>query len=212
MLSTPPQLWLGSAVLALSGLAALPAVQAQQLSAVDARAIWPERSLSACRTAQAEAADACLLRTMQKSGARPQAIAAAKALAAAGNPGFISAWRPLGKAGLATVSYPFRANTNQGSLLVGSDGAAVDIDADSLRDADRATETWRAFAAAHPNSLPFAPATLLGTTSSGDGGHSLLFSTPLKTCHACATDGNLLVSYSIDKAGVVRNRQLLAIK
>ncbi|MFZ4877604.1 hypothetical protein ACL9RI_21200 [Janthinobacterium sp. Mn2066] len=212
MPSSSPRPWLGSAVLALSGLAALPAVQAQQLNAVDARAAWPERSLSACRTAQAEAADACLLRTMQKSGARPQAIAAAKALAASGNPGFISAWRPLGKAGLATVTYPFRANTNQGSLLVGSDGAAVDIDAEPLRDADRATETWRTFAAAHPESLPFAPATLVGTTSSGDGGHSLLFSTPLKTCHACAADGSLLVSYSIDKAGIVRARQLLAIK
>src|SRR5450830_870139 len=139
---SPPRPWLGSAVLALSGLVALPAVQAQQLSAVDARAIWPERSLSACRTAQAEAVDACLLRTMQKGGARPQAIAAAKALAASGNPGFISAWRPVGKASIATVTYPFRANTNQGSLLVGSDGVAVDIDADLLSDADRATDTW----------------------------------------------------------------------
>lgn len=209
---SPPRPWLGSAVLALSGLAALPAVQAQQLSAVDARAIWPERSLSACRTTQAEAVDACLLRTMQKGGARPQAIAAAKALAASGNPGFISAWRPVGKAGIATVTYPFRANTNEGSLLVGSDGAAVDIDADPLRDADRATDTWRTFAAAHPDALPFAPATLVGTTSSGDGGHRLLFSTPLKTCHACATDGSLLVSYEIDKAGVVRSRKLLAIR
>ena len=212
MLVSSPRLWLGPAVLALSGLTALPAAQAQQLSAVDARAVWPERPLSACRTTQAEPVDACLLRTMQKSGARPQAISAAKGLAAAGNPGFISAWRPLGKAGLATVTYPFRANTNQGSLLVGSDGAAVDIDANPLRDADRSTDTWRTFASAHPDSLPFAPATLVGTTSSGDGGHSLLFSTPLKTCHACATDGSLLVSYSIDKASIVRDRQILAIK
>lgn len=206
------RLWSGSAVLALSGLATLPLAQAQQFSQFDARAIWPERSLSACRTAQAETADACLLRTMQKHGARPQAIAAAKALAAAGNPGFISAWRPVGKAGIATVTYPFRANTNEGSLLVGSDGTAVDVDADLLRDADRSTDTWRTFASTHPESLPFAPATLVGTTGNGDGGHSLLFSTPLKTCHACATDGSLLVSYSIDKAGVVASRKLLAIK
>ncbi|MBB5368350.1 MULTISPECIES: hypothetical protein [unclassified Janthinobacterium] len=212
MLSIPPRLWLGPAILALSGLTALPAVQAQQPSAVDARAIWPERSLSACRTAQAEAVDTCLLRTMQKSGARPQAIAAAKGLVAAGNPGFISAWRPLGKAGLATVTYPFRANTNQGSLLVSSDGTAVDIDWELLRDEDRATDTWRTFASAHPDSLPFAPASFVGTTDSEDGGHSLLFSTPLKSCHACATDGSLLVSYEIDKEGVVRSRKLLAIK
>jgi hypothetical protein len=212
MLCSPPRPWLGPAILALSGLTALPAVQAQQPNAVDARAVWPERSLSACRTTQAEAVDTCLLRTMQKSGARPQAMAAAKGLVAAGNPGFISAWRPLGKAGLATVTYPFRANTNQGSLLVSSDGTAVDVDWELLRDEDRATDTWRTFAAAHPDSLPFAPASFVGTTGSSDGGHSLLFSTPLKTCHACATDGSLLVSYEIDKAGIVQNRKLVAIK
>uniref|UniRef100_UPI002613C72D hypothetical protein n=1 Tax=Janthinobacterium sp. TaxID=1871054 RepID=UPI002613C72D len=74
------------------------------------------------------------------------------------------------------------------------------------------TDTWRTFASAHPDSLPFAPASFVGATDSADGGHSLLFSTPLKSCHACATDGSLLVSYDIDKTGVVRSRKLLAIR
>lgn len=208
-----PRHVIGCAVLAFSGLVAMQAVHAEETGPIDARAVWQERSLSACRSEQSTTApDVCMLRTMQRSGARPQAIAAARMLVKANNPGFISAWRPLGKAALATVTYPFRANTNEGTLLIGSDGAAIDVDENSVREEDRATPAWRAFAAAHPDSVPFAPAEFVGSTTTSDGGQSVLFSTPLITCHACAEDGALLVAYTIDKAGIVRERKLLTIK
>lgn len=205
----------GCAILVLSALATMQAAhaQSQPTGPIDARAVWQERSLSACRNEQSQTApDVCLLRTMQRSGARPQAIAAARMLVKANKAGFISAWRPLGKAALATVTYPFRANTNEGSLLIGSDGAAIDVDEDAVREEDRATPAWRAFAAAHPDAVPFAPADFIGSTATDDGGQRLLFSTPLKSCHACADDGSLLVAYKVDKAGIVRERQLLTIK
>jgi hypothetical protein len=153
-----------------------------------------------------------MLRTMQRTGAHPQAIAAARMLVRANMAGYISAWRPLGKVALATVTYPFRANTNEGTLLIGSDGAAIDVDEGSVREEDRATPAWRAFAAAHPDSVPFAPADFIGSRATADGGQRLLFSTPLATCHACAEDGALLVAYTVDKAGIVRERKLLTIK
>ncbi|SIR05619.1 hypothetical protein SAMN05880566_10842 [Janthinobacterium sp. TND4EL3] len=203
----------GCAILAISSLAAMQAAHALETGPIDARAVWQERSLSACRSEQSRTApDVCLLRTMQRSGAHPQAIAAAKMLVKADKAGFISAWRPLGKAALATVTYPFRANTNEGSLLIGSDGAAIDVDEDSVREEDRATPAWRAFAAAHPDAVPFAPADFVGSTATADGGQSVLFSTPLKSCHACAGDGALLVAYTIDQAGIVRERKLLTIR
>ncbi len=203
----------GCAILAVSGLAAMQAAHALETGPIDARAVWQERSLSACRSEQSHSApDVCLLRTMQRSGARPQALAAARMLVKANKAGFISAWRPLGKAALATVTYPFRANTNEGSLLIGSDGAAIDVDEDTVREEDRATPAWRAFAAAHPDAVPFAPADFVGSTATDDGGQRLLFSTPLKSCHACADDGALLVAYTVDKAGIVRERELLTIK
>ncbi|MBW3509611.1 MULTISPECIES: hypothetical protein [Janthinobacterium] len=203
----------GCAILAFSALASAQAASPQHIGPIDARAVWQERSLSACRSEQSSTApDVCLLRTMQRSGARPQAIAAARMLVKANNAGFISAWRPLGKAALATVTYPFRANTNEGTLLIGSDGAAIDVDEGSVSEEDRATPAWRAFAAAHPDAVPFAPADFVGSTATSDGGQSVLFSTPLITCHACAEDGALLVAYTIDKAGIVRERKLLTIK
>ena len=205
----------GCAALAFSALVTMQAAHAQSQPAnpIDARAVWQERSLSACRSEQSQTApDVCLLRTMERSGARPQAVAAARMLVRANKAGFISAWRPLGKAALATVTYPFRANTNEGSLLIGSDGAAIDVDEDAVREEDRATAAWRAFSAAHPDAAPFAPADFIGGTATDDGGQRLLFSTPLKSCHACADDGALLVAYTVDKAGIVRERQLLTIK
>ncbi|PLY40848.1 hypothetical protein CSZ94_18750 [Janthinobacterium sp. ROICE36] len=203
----------GCALLACSALAATQAAHAQDTGPIDARAVWTERSLSACRSGQSHSApDVCLLRTMQRAGARPQAIAAARMLVKANKAGFISAWRPLGTVALATVTYPFRANTNEGSLLIGSDGAAIDVDEDSVREEDRATPGWRAFAAAHPDAVPFGPADFVGSTATDGGGQRLLFSTPLKRCHACADDGALLVAYLVDKAGVVLERELLTIK
>ncbi|WP_219115757.1 hypothetical protein [Janthinobacterium sp. UMAB-56] len=203
----------GCAVLALSTLATTQAAHARETAPIDARAVWTERSLSACRSGQSPTApDVCLLRTMQRYGARPQAIAAARMLVKANKAGFISAWRPLGKAALASVTYPFRANTNEGSLLIGSDGAAIDVDEGSVREEDRATPAWRAFAAAHPDAMPFAPADFVGSTATSDGDQRLLFSTPLKRCHACAEDGALLVAYTVDEAGVVLERKLLTIK
>ena len=203
----------GCAILAFSALATMQAAHALETGRIDARAVWQERSLSACRSEQSQTApDVCLLRTMQRSGARPQAIAAATMLVKANKAGFISAWRPLGKAALATVTYPFRANTNEGSLLIGSDGAAIDVDEDAVREEDRATPAWRAFATAHPDAVPFAPADFIGSTATDEGGQRLLFSTPLKSCHACADDGALLVAYTVDKAGIVRERQLLTIR
>ena len=201
------------AMLALASLAVVQPAGAQQIGPVDARAVWQERSLSACRSEQSPTApDVCLLRTMQRTGARPQAIAAARMLVRANMAGYISAWRPLGKVALATVTYPFRANTNEGTLLIGSDGAAIDVDEHSVREEDRATPAWQAFTAAHPDAMPFAPAEFVGSTATADGGQSVLFSTPLITCHACADDGALLVAYTIDKAGIVLERKLLTIK
>lgn len=203
----------GCAILAVSGLAAVQAAHALETGPIDARAVWQERSLSACRSEQSPTApDVCLLRTMQRTGAPPQAIAAARMLVNANMPGYISAWRPLGKVALATVTYPFRANTNESTLLIGSDGAAIDVDEHSVRGEDRATPAWQAFTAAHPDSVPFAPADFVGSTATADGGQSVLFSTPLKSCHACAGDGALLIAYTIDQAGIVRERTLLTIR
>lgn len=203
----------GCALLALSSLATAQAAHAEETGPIDARAVWQERSLSACRSETSTTApDVCLLRTMKRTGAPPQAIAAARMLVGANMPGYISAWRPLGKVALATVTYPFRANTNESTLLIGSDGAAIDVDEHSVREEDRATPAWQAFTAAHRDAMPYAPAEFVGSTATGDGGQSVLFSTPLKSCHACADDGALLVAYTIDKDGIVLDRKLLTIK
>ncbi len=111
-------------------------------------AIW-DGEVDACR-GQAPVADDCLARAMQAAKASPQAIAAAHQLGAQGNPGYVSGWREQDGVGVATIEYPFRANTNEGTLLVDSAGHTVDVDADVLPEMSRADATVKPFPGCTP--------------------------------------------------------------
>lgn len=173
-------------------------------------AIW-DGEVDACR-GQAPVADDCLSKAMQAAKASPQAIAAAHRLGAQGNPGYVSAWREKDGVGIATIEYPFRANTNEGTLLVDSTGELIDVDADVLPEVSRADATVKPFLDAHPDATPFAPADAAGSESRPDGGVRLIYSTPMRTCHACANDGVLRVAYDFDAQRRFAGKQILDLR
>jgi hypothetical protein len=173
-------------------------------------AIW-DGEVDACR-GQAPVADDCLAHAMQAAKASPQAIAAAHQLGAQGNPGYVSAWREQDGVGIATIEYPFRANTNEGTLLVDSAGHTVDVDADVLPEMSRADATVKPFLDAHPEATPFAPAEASGSEARPDGGVRLIYSTPMRTCHACADVGTLRVVYDFDAQRRFSGKQILDLR
>jgi hypothetical protein len=173
-------------------------------------AIW-DGEVDACR-GQAPVADDCLSKAMQAAKASPQAIAAAHQLGAQGNPGYVSAWREQDGVGIATIEYPFRANTNEGTLLVDSAGHTVDVDADVLPEMSRADATVKPFLDAHPDASPFAPAEASGSEALPNGGVRLIYSTPMRTCHACADDGMLRVAYDFDAQRRFSGKQILDLR
>ncbi|MEN5039934.1 hypothetical protein ABE424_07090 [Stenotrophomonas sp. TWI1149] len=173
-------------------------------------AIW-DGEVDACR-GQAPVADDCLARAMQAAKASPQAIAAAHQLGAQGNPGYVSAWREQDGVGIATIEYPFRANTNESTLLVDSAGHTVDVDADVLPEMSRADATVKPFLDAHPEATPFAPAEASGSEARPDGGVRLIYSTPMRTCHACADVGKLRVAYDFDAQRRFSGKQILELR
>ena len=173
-------------------------------------AIW-DGEVDACR-GQAPVADDCLARAMQAAKASPQAIAAAHQLGAQGNPGYVSAWREQDGVGIATIEYPFRANTNEGTLLVDSAGHTVDVDADVLPEMSRADATVKPFLDAHPEATPFAPAEASGSEARPDAGVRLIYSTPMRTCHACADVGKLRVAYDFDAQRRFAGKQILELR
>jgi len=173
-------------------------------------AIW-DGEVDACR-GQAPVADDCLAKAMQAAKASPQAIAAAHQLGAQGNPGYVSAWRNQDGVGIATIEYPFRANTNEGTLLVDSAGHTVDVDADVLPEMSRADATVKPFLDAHPEATPFAPAEASSSEALPNEGVRLIYSTPMRTCHACADDGMLRVAYDFDAQRRFSGKQILDLR
>ncbi len=164
-----------------------------------AAAVW-NGSLEGCRTGASSPVETCLIDSMRADHASTEAVVIAQRLVADGNPGYISAWRDQDGVGIATLQYPFRANSNQGTWLIASDGKIVDVDVDAglLPEDARTREDVQAFLAAHPDAAPFASAETAGTAALPDGGIRLMFTTPMRTCHACATDGTLKTAYDFD--------------
>lgn len=178
---------------------------------IDAGAVW-SGSTDACRSDTPPGGDGCVVQAMRAAGATPAAIAAAQRLAAQDTPGYVSAWDDQSGVGIATLEFPLRANTNQGTWLVDASGRTIDVDADVLDDSARADAQVKAFLDAHPDAVPFAPAQPAGTAPLPDGGVRLRYTTPLRPCHACADTGTLTLGYDFDAQRRYIGRQVLEVR
>lgn len=178
---------------------------------VGADSVW-QGDPATCRTAGTDVDD-CLVTAMREAGASADAVAAATRLIALGSPGYVSAWREVEGVGHAQITYPFRANTNQGLWLVDADGRAVDVDENVLpAGAVRLRTELQPFLAAHPDAMPFAPAQAVGTEPLPDGGVRLRFDVPMRTCHACADVGTLALGYDFDVDRHYQGRSVIALR
>ncbi|MDV3467636.1 hypothetical protein RZA67_02620 [Stenotrophomonas sp. C3(2023)] len=173
----------------------------------DKRITW-DGDINACR--QGQPSVQCLQDAMRGGGASPAAIAAAGELSVNGELAYVSAWHEHDGIGVATVTYPFRANTNQGTLLVDSAGRRIDVDAIPTQDNGAQDPVAQAVLQSHPGAMPFAPAQAAGTAALEQSGVRLLYRTPLRQCHACADVGQLQVAYDFDDKRVFRDRQAIA--
>ncbi len=147
----------------------------------------------------------CFARAMQRSGASPEAVAFAHFIS---NEGYLHVFVPAGRVDVAFVTYPFRANENEGCLLV--NGTPPRIDIDNLHDlpqtAMRHDPAYRALAASYPN-VSIWPGdrtdrrtVIAGTTP--DGGQRFLVEYMLLNgCHACARVGFPRFAFDFDADG-----------
>jgi predicted secreted protein len=67
----------------------------------------------------------CFSRVMKESGASTEAVAFARRME---NEAWMRAFRDTGRVDIAYVTYPFRANENQGLMLVNGDPDLIDVD------------------------------------------------------------------------------------
>lgn len=178
---------------------------------VNADAVW-RGEVSTCRTG-AQAVGPCLLEAMRQDGASIDALDVATRLVALGDPGHISDWQVIHGIGHAQVTYPFRANTNEGLWLVDATGRAVDVDADMLPPgAMRLRRALIPFLDRHPEAMPVAPARAMGSQALPDGGLRLRFDVPMRACRACADLGTLELGYDFDAGRRYEGRSVIALR
>ncbi|MFL9584356.1 hypothetical protein [Stenotrophomonas sp. AB1(2024)] len=159
--------------------------------------VW-SGDLNSCRQGEAAATRECLVKAMRGAGASADAIAAAEQLSSGGELAFVSAWHEQDGIGVATVTYPFRANTNEGTRLIDASGKRIDVDNVQLDDTLRADPGVQALLTTDPQATPFAPAQAAGSAPLDGGGVRLLYRTPLRECHACVDVGTVQIGYDFD--------------
>jgi predicted secreted protein len=100
-------------------------------SHIGADAVWnagpsfPGKVQEKCGALSVPELGECFSRVMKESGASIDAIAFARRME---NDAWMRAFRDTGRVDIAYVTYPFRANENQGVLLVNGDPELIDVD------------------------------------------------------------------------------------
>jgi hypothetical protein len=203
---------------------------------LDARAQWEpspaavQRARMSCPNLSFPALGECFARSMQRYGASPEAVAFTHSIA---NEGYLHVFVPAGRVDIAFVTYPFRANENEGCLLVnatppdtstGRPGAVVRgsmIDIDNLRDlpqtAMRRDRAYLALAASYP-SVSLWPGdrtdrrTVIAGTTPGGGQRFLAEYLLLNGCHACARIAFARFAFDFDADGKLSEIKFIEVR
>jgi hypothetical protein len=158
----------------------------------------------------------CFVDSMKRAGATPQAVAFARAT---GNTGYLSHFLERGRVDLAFVRYPFRANENQGWILVNGAPAMIDVDSLSELPKGRLTEnpTYRALKEKYSKILLFGgdrditqPPEMIILPDKGQRfivGYRLL-----NGCHACEQVGSVRFSFDFKPDGTFLGSTLVDVQ
>ena len=158
----------------------------------------------------------CFVDSMSRAGASPQAVAFARAT---DNTGYLARFVKMGRVDLAYVHYPFRANENEGWLLVNGDPAMIDVD-DLARLPKNQLETNQAYSRTKekfPNVMLFGGARSLKQppkmiVQSGKGQRFSVEYRLLNGCHACERVGRAWFAFGFDGEGKFLGTTLLEVQ
>jgi hypothetical protein len=152
----------------------------------------------------------CFIDQMSKAGASPEAVAFTRALykQSGGDVGIMTGFNKIGPVDVAFVTYPLRANTNNGILFV--NGTPKIVNAEDLK---LLNQTQMTQSPQYQNTLAQFPKTSVwpgdrdGTTwpnsnANSEGGTSFTLGYPLLNgCHACEKVGTAEFNWKFDAKG-----------
>lgn len=152
---------------------------------------------------------ACLLGFMERAGAKPPALELSRRL---DGEGWAREFRELGRVDAVFVRYPFRANANEGVLLVNGTPELVDVSSAAALKPLEDDARLAALRRGHPDaslwaSDPGAP----DAEERPGGGRRFVFSFPVRDCHACADLAETRVAYDFNADGRFLGARLLTV-
>ena len=187
---------------------------------VDAEAIWkPPVSVvqeikSKCTASNGFSFQDCFIRGMEKARASPSAVAFMRH----SDGGYLHEFRRVGPVDIAYVTYPFRANENEGVLLVNGTPASVDVDNQQLlsKAALAQNPVYAALAKQYPQ-ITLWPGDRNGTNDPAikdlpQKGRRFVVRYRLRNmCHACAVVGSAQFGFDFDRSGRFIGTKLLQV-
>jgi predicted secreted protein len=169
-----------------------------------------------CTELAGTAFEACFVAGMRQSGASPQAVAFTKSI---GSMGYLEEYRQTGTVNIAFVVYPFRANENQGFLLISGASQVIDVDDLTLLSAEDLKKD-----PLYPRLKKRYPALALwqGDRSGkeypllerkADGAQRYIVRYRLLNgCHACELAGQVRYAFDFDRTGQFSGTSYLGIE
>ncbi len=169
-----------------------------------------------CTDKQAHDFGKCFVDLMRRPGASAQAVAFARAT---GDTSYLVQVFKKGRVDLAYVSYPFRANENEGWLLVNGDPSVIDVDAKTnlLERQLARNSTYLELKEKFPKIMLFggdrtitSPSDMISLPTKGQ---QFIFQYRLLNgCHACERVGRAKFAFDFDVNGKFVGSTLLDVE
>jgi hypothetical protein len=209
-------------VLSLLVVIAFPVLVAAQAPVVGTGSEWNPttetiRSIQQqCMGKRAPDFGKCFVDSMSQAGASPQAIAFARSTE---NTGYLASFAKMGRVDLAYVHYPFRANENEGWLLVNGDPAMIDVDAVARLPKDQleSNQAYLRIKERFPKVMLFGgdrsitqPPKMI--VQSGKGQRFVVDYRLLNGCHACERVGRARFAFDFDADGKFLGSTLIEVQ
>jgi len=214
------KLWV--VVLVVGAMAAGVAAQRRESQKFDASSIYQpgmtqmQMARAACDMKKGLEVQACFVEQMKKGGAPAPAVAFMHAIE---NNGFMRDFKDTGKVDIAFVYYVYRANENQGCLLVNGTPSIVDVDDYKLVPgrAELAKDPqYAALQKKEPNLIVFPGdrdgMKFITASHTASGGQRFVVPYILSKCHACAHAGELNVAFEFDSNGKFLGAKIASVK
>lgn len=169
------------------------------------KSVW-EGNAETCLTQQASSD--CLINKIKESGT-PEAVKSAELLKQQGRDGYVSSFKKVESVGIATITYPFRANTNTEDLLIPTTGQFIDTS--DIMPLLNTNKNWLNVEKKNPQAMVWFPGEFYKNRSLGKT-TELIYRYPIKACHACSTLGSVDIGYVFTHNGEYIKSEVIEIK